>query len=164
MYDIDSVKQIDAKGAGVKLWPKRRFGRTDGLNASRLGSRKAVILKQIDQSRLHADIKVANIVKHSGAGEVEIDLGLEKELLILKLRDNGQGFDPSAANDGDDADFDWRKARGGNGILNMRQRARELGGDYRIESEPGRGTSITLSVPLSLSLPKQVMHRLPIKD
>lgn len=86
---------------------------------------------------------VNNIIKHSAATHAEIGFLLEKNVLILHFKDNGQGFKFSESND-----FDWEKARGGNGLLNMRKRARELGGEYRIESEIGKGTHITLTIPL----------------
>jgi signal transduction histidine kinase len=88
---------------------------------------------------------VNNIVKHSGATVAEIDFILEKDVLILILKDNGRGFDLSANN----SDFDWKQNRGGNGLLSMRRRAEELGGEYKIESEIGKGTIATLRVPVA---------------
>ncbi len=89
---------------------------------------------------------VNNLVKHSEATEAAIDFLLEEDFLTLRLKDNGRGFNP--ASDGENGSFDWEKAAGGNGLLSMRRRAAELGGEYRIESEIGKGTTVTLRIPL----------------
>jgi signal transduction histidine kinase/ligand-binding sensor domain-containing protein len=86
---------------------------------------------------------VNNIVKHANATTTEIDFLVEKDVLTLRLKDNGRGFEPS-----ENAAFDWEKARGGNGLSSMKKRARELGGEYRIESAIGAGTLVVLRVPL----------------
>lgn len=89
---------------------------------------------------------INNLVKHSAATEAAIDFLLEKDFLTLRLKDNGRGFNPLT--NGVNEDFDWKKAAGGNGLLSMKRRASELGGEYRIESEIGKGTIITLRIPL----------------
>jgi len=86
---------------------------------------------------------VNNIVKHSAATETEINFILEKDVLILSLKDNGRGFDFAAVG----GDFDWKKGRGGNGLLSVQRRATELGGEYSIDSKIGQGTIVTLCVP-----------------
>ncbi len=81
---------------------------------------------------------VNNAVRHSGCTRVEIRLALEKDRLILSVRDNGSGFDPVAGGEG----------RGGHGLDSMRARAERLGGRFQVESRPGKGTSVTLALPL----------------
>jgi signal transduction histidine kinase len=89
---------------------------------------------------------VNNIVKHSECSNVEIDFKVEGKMLTLKLQDNGCGFDISSfETNGNNASTN---GKGGNGLLNMKRRARDLGGDYAIESESGKGTSVILRVPL----------------
>jgi|GEM_PF-2937205 len=72
---------------------------------------------------------INNTVKHSGGTELKIELRIEKRALNLVVRDNGQGFDPL-------------KPTMRNGLENMRQRAKELGGTIRIDSQQNRGTDI----------------------
>ena len=76
-----------------------------------------------------------NIAKHAGSTRVVIDVIFSEDLLLLRLEDNGRGFDKARANDG-------------HGLSSMAERARGLGADFEIESSP-RGTSVTLSVPLN---------------
>jgi signal transduction histidine kinase len=86
---------------------------------------------------------VNNIARHSGCAEAFVEFYSEGDHLVLKLSDDGKGFDPARAEDAD------REAgRGGNGLVSMRRRARELGGTFEIVSSPGHGASISLRVPL----------------
>jgi signal transduction histidine kinase len=78
-----------------------------------------------------------NIKKHSGATRADIKLSRIENNLQLVLRDYGCGFDLGAINN-----------RMGIGIQSMRERVRQLGGEFRISSEPEKGTSIQATVPL----------------
>ena len=80
---------------------------------------------------------LSNIVKHAGAREVWVNLIRNTENLMLVIRDDGKGFIRETA--GKD---------GGNGIHNMRERVSLLGGQIVIASVPGKGTTITVNVPI----------------
>jgi ligand-binding sensor domain-containing protein/signal transduction histidine kinase len=81
---------------------------------------------------------VHNVLRHSAATEVAVDLRVEHGWLSLRVADNGRGFDCGR---------DLATVRDGHGLRSMRERARELGGGAEIHSGPG-GTTITLRVPL----------------
>jgi signal transduction histidine kinase/ligand-binding sensor domain-containing protein len=87
---------------------------------------------------------VNNIAKHAGARNVYIDLQTEGDLLALRIRDDGKGFDldPQSPDDSPSSE-----GRGGNGLRNMRKRAAEMNGRFDITSVPGHGTSIVLTLP-----------------
>ncbi|PYS51806.1 MAG: hypothetical protein DMF68_03130 [Acidobacteria bacterium] len=85
---------------------------------------------------------VNNIARHSGCTEAGIEFYPEAGWLILKLSDNGKGFDVKEVSE--HAGY----SKGGNGLISMRRRAEDLGGSFEIDSRPGEGTSITLKVPL----------------
>ncbi|MEP6901465.1 MAG: PAS domain S-box protein [Actinomycetota bacterium] len=93
---------------------------------------------------------VNNIIKHSQASAAKIDFQLEKNVLTLRLEDDGCGFDlPAEATATVAAIANHFKERyGGNGLASMRRRAAELGGEYSIDSAVGQGTIIILRVPL----------------
>jgi signal transduction histidine kinase len=78
---------------------------------------------------------VNNIARHSACTEAAIILKVRNRSLVLELRDNGKGFVPSQANEG-------------NGLASMRERARKLGGEFEIVSADGQGTRLRLKVPL----------------
>ncbi|MFN7827633.1 MAG: two-component regulator propeller domain-containing protein [Acidobacteriota bacterium] len=83
---------------------------------------------------------INNIVRHSGATEVRIEITVGGRELSLWVDDNGQGFAESELDP---------HASGGNGLTGLRRRAAALGGTMRVDSRPGRGTRITLVVPLN---------------
>ena len=82
---------------------------------------------------------VNNIVRHSGCAKSDIELRVDGGRFVLTVQDDGRGFDP--AHDGE-----------GNGLVNMRERARMLGGELRVDSGGGHGTTITLKVPLGATV------------
>ena len=86
-----------------------------------------------------------NVVQHGAATEVHVDLKLESAQLWLRVADDGRGFDP--ANPAEGRAMAGRIARG-NGLANMRRRLTDIGGTCEIRSEPGRGTTVTLTVPM----------------
>ena len=91
---------------------------------------------------------VNNIVKHSKCSEAEVEFKIEDGFLLLSLRDNGCGFEYVSSNA--KGFMSNGSSKGGNGLSSMTHRARELGGEYLIESRPTQGTSVTLRVPLSV--------------
>jgi signal transduction histidine kinase len=78
---------------------------------------------------------VHNIVRHAQCRRVEVDLRVDQHRLVLRLSDDGKGVGVES------------NGRG-HGLASMRQRARALGGELQISSEPGGGTVIVLNVPL----------------
>ena len=85
---------------------------------------------------------VTNIVKHSGATVVRIDIEKIGRRLHLRICDNGRGFvvgEPGQFNPG------------GNGLQSFHNRASQLNAEILIESSPGNGTTIDLDVPLHYS-------------
>jgi signal transduction histidine kinase len=73
---------------------------------------------------------LTNIQRHAKAKRLQLTLITEPENgVLLEIADDGQGFD-------------LREARRGNGLENMTARCRENGGEFQIESQPGRGTKV----------------------
>jgi ligand-binding sensor domain-containing protein/signal transduction histidine kinase len=80
-----------------------------------------------------------NIVRHARAEHVSLVLCRDGRRLRVEIHDDGVGFVASASAGADDR---------GQGLRNIRTRARQLGGELTIESAPGRGTTIGLVMPL----------------
>ena len=82
---------------------------------------------------------VNNIEKHSGATEASVTAVVKENFLTLNIADNGKGFNSIAKDDG----------KKGFGLLNMEYRVSLLNGELNITSEPGKGTTIVIKIPLA---------------
>jgi signal transduction histidine kinase len=80
-----------------------------------------------------------NIAKHARATAVEVDLTITASAVTLTVRDNGAGFDPARPHTGEHPTL---------GMTSMRERAALLGGECRVVSAPGQGTTVRLRLPL----------------
>lgn len=79
---------------------------------------------------------ITNALKHSGASEIAVSARADADALVVEVADDGRGFLPE----------DVRR-RGG--LLHMEDRARSLGGELEIASEPGGGTSVVARFPVA---------------
>lgn len=80
---------------------------------------------------------LTNISRYAKARQVDITMEQHDNQLFLQVRDNGQGFGL--------ADVASKKTYG---LLGMRERALALGGKLEINSAPGQGTTIEVTIPL----------------
>ncbi|MGH9821845.1 MAG: two-component regulator propeller domain-containing protein [Blastocatellia bacterium] len=95
--------------------------------------------------RLGADVRrevflifkesVNNLIKHSGCSEANIEFDLADDSLLLRVSDNGRGFD-------------ILKESEGHGLASLRERAKSLAGQLDLSSTEGKGTTVTLNVRL----------------
>jgi signal transduction histidine kinase len=88
-----------------------------------------------------AEEALNNARKHAAAAHTWIRLDRRGGVLILEVRDDGVGFNVGAV----DATY---AQRGSLGMVNMRERAELVGGSLRVESAEGRGTLVTLTLPV----------------
>ena len=76
-----------------------------------------------------------NVIRHSGATEVQLVFEVVGAHLVISVIDNGRGFESVAGSPGKD------------GLASLCQRMRQLGGDCHITSQPGRGTKVEFHLP-----------------
>ena len=108
----------------------------------------ATLTDNLDGERLPADVEtavfrifqesVANAARHARAPRVEVGLTRADGWVTLDVRDDGVGFEPTAA-----------RGRGGLGLMSMVERAQSLGGTCTVDSHPRRGTRVTARLPLT---------------
>jgi signal transduction histidine kinase len=118
----------------------QRLGEETGIAASatvtgrprQLPADTEVALLRIAQEAL------ANVRKHSGASRMALTLSYMEDETVLDVRDDGVGFDPEHCRAG---------AGGGYGLRLMNERVHELGGQLTVETSPGKGTTIAVSLP-----------------
>jgi signal transduction histidine kinase len=91
-------------------------------------------VKTEDQLVRVAQEAVSNALRHSGAKRVELSLMEAGGEIVLEVADTGVGFEPESVN--------W-----GMGLANMRERVESMGGSLQINTAPGRGTTVLVTVP-----------------
>lgn len=87
-----------------------------------------------------------NVLKHAAAKKVRIVLTVEDERFRLVVLDDGRGFATGSTPPAPDSPV--LRLEGGNGLVNMKARLEEIGGQCEVRSEPGAGTSVTFTVPV----------------
>ena len=113
-----------------------RCGSRPARNSSETGA--AIDLFRITQEAL------TNVARHASASRAEVSLREAGGAIVLEIGDDGVGIPRDRAND--ERSF---------GLMGIRERARELGGEVAIRGDEGRGTLVYVSIPLppSGSLP-----------
>jgi len=127
----------DVLTAYVRKWSERcgvtADVRTPIPRGQRLGSDAEQAIYRVVQEAL------TNVCRHARATRVRVGLEQRASDVIVSIADDGVGFDPAAAAETRAASF---------GLLGMHDRAAMLRGTLDIDSEPGRGTTVTLRVPV----------------
>ncbi len=88
-----------------------------------------------------AQESLTNVVKHADARHVTVQLTYDETTIQLMVQDDGSGFDQDTALQADSA-YRW-------GLLGMQERVSLAGGDWKIDSQPGAGTTIQVSIPIT---------------
>ncbi len=84
---------------------------------------------------------LTNVLKHSGAKRAEVSLARGSSSMRLSVVDAGRGFDSATVLASSDATV-------GSGLRGMQDRVELFGGRIRVQSRPGRGTAVTIDLPL----------------
>jgi signal transduction histidine kinase len=93
---------------------------------------------------------LANVAKHAQAQRVEVTMTRDREGVTLRVADDGRGFDPQAPRPGTHL-----------GLWSMRERVEQLGGQFEIESAPGRGTKLMMTISHQANVPSRQGLPLP---
>lgn len=119
-------KQVEALTARHRL--KAVLVADDGEPALPIGAKEALYRIAVEA--------VQNIVKHARATQIDMRLSSVDDAVLLEINDNGAGFDTASV------------SPTGYGLITMRERAERLKGRLSVDSAPGAGTRITVSLPL----------------
>jgi signal transduction histidine kinase/ActR/RegA family two-component response regulator len=152
--------QYDAEIGNVMewlaAWARERFGlkvgvkRADDVHVESLETRM-VIFRAVQEL-------LFNVAKHSGVKEAEVisrHLREDSQVQVV-VRDSGKGFDLAAIRIGGGA-------TGGFGLFSLQERLEALAGSLTIESAPGKGSSFTITVPVTRSEPAASPARQPAR-
>ena len=138
IHDIrTTIFEIDQDRATDDTLRQRASALTNEVD-NRLGVQARLAMEpglsqQVNEHCAHHTIQalreiLSNIVRHSEATRVDVDINADDDLLVLRVRDNGVGFDHLSGD--------------GRGLRNLVTRAQDLGGECLIESSAGKGTLV----------------------
>jgi signal transduction histidine kinase len=106
------------------------------INNKKIDDRTATVLYRVAQEAL------TNIIKHARAKNVKVRLYSEGGNIKFSVNDDGRGFSEHTIN---------RKGKFLHiGILGMKERTESLGGSFELKSQPGRGTTVSVTLPLKM--------------
>jgi PAS domain S-box-containing protein len=137
---------LDDLGFGEAVaWQTAEFAKRSGLDITLDLQAQALVKEDVLATALFRIVQesLTNVVRHSGATSVKVCLTCEHGDLVLTVHDNGAGMAPGA------------RPGSGIGLVSMRERATALGGQLRIESVPGAGTTIEVTLPLGQPVPEK---------
>lgn len=125
----------------------KRDGRLIRLKADRrveaLDNDRRTVLYRVAQEAL------TNVIKHSGASTVDISILKNRDRAVLEVTDNGSSFDVTRIATGE-----WHNCLG---LSGMRERVEMIGGNFSVESAPGKGTVVRAEIPFRA--PRQGLPR-----
>jgi signal transduction histidine kinase len=115
-------------------WQAREIGKRTGLRVQ-VSSDIPAELPEEHKTCIYRVVQEAlnNCAQHAQAGAVQVNLHLNDGQILVTVQDDGSGFSTDRVR--------------GLGLLGMEERARHLGGSFHIDSEPGRGTQVRLTLP-----------------
>jgi PAS domain S-box-containing protein len=119
-------------------WQTREFTRHSGLEVT-LDLQAGALIKDNELATALFRIvqeALTNVVRHAQGTQVSISLTEIDGMVVLKIQDNGVGFDSASR-------------QGGVGLVGMRERCTAVGGVFGMVSQSGEGTTVTMSVPLA---------------
>jgi signal transduction histidine kinase len=124
-------------------WQTSEFAKRSGLTVSIDLPAAALVKDDTVATALFRIVQesLTNIARHAAAANVQVRLAQEEALLVLTIRDDGAGMAEGA------------RQGSGIGLVSMRERATAMGGQLRIASIPGEGTTIEVTLPLDALAP-----------
>lgn len=136
LYELGLEAAIESMGED--LWDKH------GIRSSFQDNGPARSLSEDLRAVLYQSVREAlnNIVRHAEAQTVELSVIRDRQTVRIIVADDGVGF--IVPRGGFQA-----SSKGGFGLFNVSERLGHLGGELHVESEPGKGTKVTLTAPLT---------------
>lgn len=123
-------------------WFVGQFSRQTGIKVHFQGKMRNGAFRPEEAIHVYRIVQEAlnNVARHSSAQEAWVTLSDQKAALTLEVRDSGTGFSVGAE----------MNRSAGVGLMGMRERAEHLGGSFTIQSAPGKGTTVKVSVPIKV--------------
>ncbi len=129
---------LDDLGLSAALgWYTKQFSASTAIRVSLNDDGSADLLPDAGKISLYRIVQEAltNSARHSEARSILIVLASEEDRYVMRIEDDGKGFTPA------------RGAKG-IGLIGIEERVAEMGGTLTLDSKPGAGTRIRISIPL----------------
>lgn len=136
--ELDRLSPAEVARRAVQAHP-RPSGRPVGFGYAGPEDPAAGVAQRICLYRFLQEA-LSNATRHAPEAEVRVAVDADGGRLVATVRDDGPGFDPAAAG--------RARADGGQGLAGLRDRAESIGGEVRVETAPGAGTMLVLTLPL----------------
>jgi len=136
---MDGLQRLVNEFRANSLVEAKLSGPSEGLEE--LPDPHAIALFHICQEAL------ANIAKHAQAKNVDVMVWTTSDRVLMEVHDDGRGFDPQKV-----------QFTLGHGISNMQTRARNVGGDLEITTEPRQGTTIMVWMPFARDIDRDALE------
>jgi signal transduction histidine kinase len=146
VWDLRSraLEEFDLPGALATSGKQLVDGTNVNLEVTSKG-RVRPLSETVEENLLRiAQESLTNVIKHAGATDVKIELDYGPQTVTLTVQDNGHGFEPDKSAGPDQGHF---------GLLGISERTKRLGAELAVESEPGRGTTVRIKVPIDQNTP-----------
>ncbi len=131
-------------------WQAREIGKRTGLRVQ-VASEMPGELPEEHKTCVYRVVQEAlnNCAQHAQASAVQVSVRHEARQILVTVQDDGSGFDPERVR--------------GLGLLGMEERARHLGGTFQVDSWPGRGTLLRVTLPLAAMLDAAIPEAVPAR-
>lgn len=129
--------------AAISNWLEEQVGRKHSMEVKFVYSGEELPLSKDLKSKLFRNVRelLSNVIKHAQATEVVVTLVARAEELLIIVRDDGIGFDY-------DSKIILIGVDSGFGLFSVKQQIESFGGKLEIDSKPGKGCKVSLTVPL----------------
>lgn len=130
---------LDLGLAAAIEWQVNEFRRRSGIECALLMSEEEINVDDIRATTLFRILQesLTNVIRHANASNVVIELDKEDNDLVMKITDDGIGIYR-----------DRRRAANSFGLVGVEERIHALNGKFQINSAPGKGTILTIFIPL----------------
>jgi signal transduction histidine kinase len=136
-------------GAVISEYLEEQIANRLGLETELVDNIDDEINKRLDENArvlLFRNVRelLVNVVKHAKASKVRVHLTEVDDEVKIAVEDDGIGFDPGAIHD-------QKGKSSGFGLFSIQERMTDLGGTFAVQSAPGKGCRVTLTVPVDKS-------------
>jgi signal transduction histidine kinase len=130
-------------------WQSKEFTKRYSIEVELIPTSKELNISELVATGLFRIFQesLTNVARHSAATKVTATLDIIDGYICLSISDNGKGFDTIT-----------RGERKTLGLLGMKERALMIGGNLNIQSEPGKGTTVIITVPLTTDAQKSSVN------